>query len=127
MNPQTTPQPEQQPVVPIAEIPIAPEVAVPTNAPVIPAAIPANTPLNASAPLSTAVTNESVAVAPADINPTIAEDVDVIEKEWVDKAEAVIMKTAGDPHAEEEQIEDLQIDYMKKRYGIDIAKSGDPE
>ena len=58
-------------------------------------------------------------------NPAIADDVDVIEKEWVDKAEEVIGKTAGNPHAEEEAVEDLQIDYMKKRYNKDVKKSQD--
>ena len=58
-------------------------------------------------------------------NPIVANDQDVIEKEWVDKAEDVIEKTAGDPHAEEEAVEDLQIDYMKKRYNKDIKKSDD--
>ena len=58
-------------------------------------------------------------------NPVIADDVDVIEKEWVDKAEEVIEKTAGNPHAEEEAVEDLQIDYMKKRFNKDIKKSDD--
>lgn len=65
------------------------------------------------------------AAQPATGNPALANDVDVIEKEWVDKAEEVIAKTAGDPHAEEEAVEDLQIDYMKKRYNKDIKKSDD--
>ncbi len=55
--------------------------------------------------------------------PAIADDVDVIEKEWVDKAQEVIKTTKDDPYQEEEQIEDLQIDYLKKRYGKDIKKS----
>lgn len=52
--------------------------------------------------------------------PAIADDVDVIEKEWVDKAQEVIEHTKDDPYQEEEQIEDLQADYLKKRYGKDI-------
>jgi len=32
-----------------------------------------------------------------------------IEPEWVDQAESVIAKTAGDPHAEEEAVEALQL------------------
>ncbi len=58
-------------------------------------------------------------------NPELADDVDVIEKEWVDRAEEVIKDTAGDPHAEEEGFEDLQVDYQKKRYGIDIKPAED--
>lgn len=57
--------------------------------------------------------------------PAIADDADVIEKEWVDKVSEVVKKTKGDPHAEEEAVEDLQIDYLKKRYGLDVKKSKD--
>src|SRR5258708_7165277 len=49
--------------------------------------------------------------------PALAGDVDVIEPEWVDKAEDVVKRTQGDPYREEEDIEDLQQDYLLKRYG----------
>lgn len=52
--------------------------------------------------------------------PAIAEDVDVIEKAWVDKAKQIIQDTKDDPHAQEKAFEDLQIEYHKKRYGRDI-------
>jgi hypothetical protein len=64
-------------------------------------------------------------MAPAVVLPGLAEDVDVIEKEWVDAAENIIVATAGDPHAQEEQQEVLQIDYLKKRYGKDIGPAGE--
>lgn len=57
--------------------------------------------------------------------PAAADDVDVIEKEWVDAAQAMQEKTAGDPHAEEEGFEDLQVDYIHKRFGKDIKKPKD--
>lgn len=57
-----------------------------------------------------------------DSNPAIADDVDVIEKEWVDKAKEVIREHQDDPWTEEEAVEDLQIDYLKKRYGKDLDK-----
>src|SRR4051794_21998345 len=59
---------------------------------------------------------------PTSTSPANAEDVDVIEKEWVDAAEVVVKKHADDPHAEEEGFENLQVDYLKKRYGKDIQK-----
>ncbi len=49
--------------------------------------------------------------------PTTAGDLDVIEPEWVDKAEDVVRAHQGDPYGEEEAIEDLQQDYLQKRYG----------
>jgi hypothetical protein len=53
--------------------------------------------------------------------PATAEDVDVIEPEWVDKAEQVVQQHSGDPYGEEEAVEDLQRDYLKKRYNYDVA------
>jgi hypothetical protein len=53
--------------------------------------------------------------------PSTAGDVDVIEPEWVTKAENVVAQHQGDPYGEEEAIEDLQQDYLKKRYGYDVA------
>jgi hypothetical protein len=52
--------------------------------------------------------------------PTVADDVDVIEPEWVNKAEEQVRLHAGDPYGEEEAIEDLQEDYLQKRYGINV-------
>jgi hypothetical protein len=54
-------------------------------------------------------------------SPTTAEDVDVIEPEWVDKAESVVKRTQGDPYAEEEAIEELNEEYLEKRYGYKVA------
>jgi hypothetical protein len=54
--------------------------------------------------------------------PPEAEDVDLIEKEWVDAAEKVVQQTADDPYQQEEAVEKLQLDYLKKRYGKEIKK-----
>lgn len=62
--------------------------------------------------------------APAGSNvplPGTAADVDVIEPEWVTKAESVVQQHVGDPYGEEEAIEELQQDYLKKRYGYDVT------
>lgn len=103
------------------------------NVPQAPQAAPQGTPVPQPAPMPdlsqvpgpAASAPAAATPQPAAGNPALADDVDVIEKEWVDKAEEVIAKTAGDPHAEEEAVEDLQIDYMKKRYGKDVKKSED--
>ena len=36
--------------------------------------------------------------------PTIANDDDLIEKEWVDKAKKIIRDTQNDPHKREEEV-----------------------
>lgn len=56
-------------------------------------------------------------------SPQIADDVDVIEKEWVDAAEQIVKDTRDDPFRQEEAVENLQIDYLKKRYGKDVKRA----
>lgn len=126
-----------QPIQPIQpnptpEAPVNPSEAVPQPLPpevqpaglASPAVAPAMPPVATPAPVALPVAPATPApVAPVASGPQAAEDVDVIEKEWVDAAEQIVKKTAGDPHAEEEAIEDLQIDYLKKRYGKDVKKS----
>jgi hypothetical protein len=53
--------------------------------------------------------------------------VDVIEPEWVDKAEEVVRAHHGDPYGEEEAVEVLQEDYLQKRYGISVADPNKPD
>lgn len=52
--------------------------------------------------------------------PLIADDVDVIEKEWVDKAKMIVNATRDDPHQQEKEVSKLQADYMMKRYNKQI-------
>lgn len=55
--------------------------------------------------------------------PIIADDVDVIEMEWVNQAKKVIRETKDDPHAQEIAVEKLQKDYLRKRFGREIKPS----
>lgn len=50
-------------------------------------------------------------------SPTVADEVDVIEKVWVDKAKTIVKQTKDDPYTQEKQVSGLQDDYQKKRYG----------
>lgn len=54
-------------------------------------------------------------------SPTIANDDDLIEKEWVDKAKKIVSETRSDPYKQEEEVSKLQIDYLEKRYGRKIG------
>ena len=54
-------------------------------------------------------------------SPAIAADDDLIEKEWVDSAKKIITNTMDDPHARTEQVNQLQKDYLKKRYGKELG------
>lgn len=80
--------------------------AVPV-APVAPQAVPV-----AQAPPATSMAT-----------PLVAADEDLIEKEWVDKAKEIIEQTKDDPHARSQKVNELQRDYLQKRYGKVIGAS----
>jgi hypothetical protein len=59
----------------------------------------------------------------ADDAPIAANDDDLIEKEWVDKAKKIIMQTKDDPYRREQEVNKLQADYLRKRYGRELGSS----
>jgi len=58
-----------------------------------------------------------------DDNLAAADDADVIEKEWVDKAKKIVGATKDDPHQQEKEVSKLQADYLMKRYGKQMKLS----
>lgn len=62
-------------------------------------------------------------VQSTDDNPAIAGDEDVIEKEWVDKAKKIILETKDDPYKRTERVNELQKDYLRKRYSKELGAS----
>lgn len=67
-------------------------------------------------------TQASSTAPPVDpaIDALTASDADIIEKEWVDKADTIMAARANDPAGEEEAEEDLSQAYLKKRFNIDV-------
>ncbi len=94
------------------------EQGISTHAPMSPpqqsvAASPVTTPASlAVSPLS--------ASAQVGAMPQIADDTDLIEKEWVEKAKQIVEQTAHDPHAQIQAINRVKVDYLKKRYNKDV-------
>ncbi len=111
--------------------PAAPEAAAaPMPAATSSTAPAAGTPLalsaaDVAAAIAATPTVGSSAPSGAVATPAVAADQDVIEPEWVDKAEQVIDATQGDPYAEEAAIESLQVEYLQKRYGHAVKKPDD--
>lgn len=112
-----------EPTLPSPEIPTTPDPASlghqPT-APVVDAS--AKTPV-AQGPVVSAVPQNQVGTVATSDSPAIADDVDVIEKEWVDKAKKIVNATRDNPHEQEKQVSKLQADYLMKRYGKQIKHS----
>jgi hypothetical protein len=46
----------------------------------------------------------------------VADDKDIIEPEWVQKAKAIVNSTSDDPYKQSEELTVLKADYMQKRY-----------
>lgn len=92
-----------------------------------PTASQGSQPLTASPPLVTDDANSTMPVTAAPSssaatpqNPDLADDTDVIEKEWVDRAKKIVSATRHDPHQQEKEVSRLQADYLMKRYGKQI-------
>jgi hypothetical protein len=50
----------------------------------------------------------------------MADDVDVIEKVWVQKAKTIVSETKDNPHDQSVQLSNIKRDYIKKRFNKDI-------
>ena len=79
------------------------------------------TPITPAAPAPAKKTDDTPT---SDAHPAIADDVDVIEKEWVQKAKSIVDQHHDDPYQQEEEANKLQTSYLKKRYGKTIKKKG---
>ena len=53
--------------------------------------------------------------------PLVANDDDLIEKEWVNKAKKIIADTHNNPYQRERAVSELQVVYLKKRYGKELG------
>ena len=116
-----------------APLPPSPEVGIETNAERVeqrseaaPAAVnvmPILPPLQ-TVPMPVAPSTDNTQITPAaDDNPIAANDDDLIEKEWVDKAKKIILQTKDDPFRREQEVSKLQADYLRKRYGKELGVS----
>jgi len=80
-----------------------------------------------SAPIQPVVPPVAIPTTPVitsvNTGPAVAGDEDVIEKEWVDKAKKIIDETKDDPYARTNRVNELQSDYLHKRYNKDLGAS----
>ena len=99
---------------------LAPSMAVPAAAAAVPA-VPvtpltvAGATLAPSAPPSGSTTLVTT--------PPVADDTDLIEKEWVLKAKQIVNQTREDPYTQTKEMSRFKADYLKKRYNKEIKKN----
>ena len=65
----------------------------------------------------------TVSSASTVVIPESAEDIDLIEKVWVQKAKQIVESTLGDPYIQNKQLNKMKVEYIKKRYDKDIKYS----
>jgi len=80
-------------------------------------AVSADVTLTTFLPTPVVQTQDDVQSATIGTTPLIANDDDLIEKEWVDRAKKIVLDTTNDPYGREEAVTKLQVDYLNKRYG----------
>jgi len=66
---------------------------------------------------SSASTSDDDDLIDLNSSPVTADDIDVIEKAWVQKAKSVVSETRTDPYNQEKKVSKLQADYQSKRFG----------
>jgi hypothetical protein len=106
----------QTPVTPLPQVPAQTTVNPPTIATgaipetQAPQVIPMTT-----LPLPTIKPQVATPVSQA-TGSQLADDKDVIEPEWVNKAKKIVNTTSDDPYKQSEELTALKADYMQKRY-----------
>jgi len=69
------------------------------------------------------VAKDDNSITIGDSNPIVANDDDLIEREWVDRAKKIVAETQDDPYQRDEEVNKLQVDYLKKRFGRELGGS----
>ena|SRR3990167_2179931 len=50
----------------------------------------------------------------------IADDVDLIEKEWVEKAKSIVNSTKNDPYVQNNELNKVKAEYLKARFNKEV-------
>lgn len=104
---------------------VRPEAPQPHTSPM---STPAPTiPPTPSSPLNSQVINANPVAQQQSSQPAnaamIADDADLIEKEWVIRAKTIVMETKNDPYNQNREMNKVKADYLKKRYNKDLKIS----
>jgi hypothetical protein len=74
-------------------------------------------------PVSQLAETNAVATTTDVVVPDVADDQDLIEKEWVSKAKQIVEKTRNDPYQQSQELTVFKSEYMQKRYNKSIKMS----
>lgn len=84
--------------------------------------VPAPPPVIPAIPLPAPPTSpqSDVVVTTPTTSSAVADDGDLIEKEWVDKAKRIVEANRNNPYNQSEELTVVKADYMQKRYNKTI-------
>ena len=85
------------------------------NSPAQPAP-PIAPPLNLPTQNLPAAPNDGVPATTTSVVPDTTDDQDLIEKEWVNKAKAIVERNRDNPYKQSEELTLVKAEYLKKRY-----------
>jgi hypothetical protein len=80
--------------------------------------MPQTAPQNAQA-----ATNDDVTKSSKGVVSKVIEDKDLIEKEWVEKAKAIISQNRDNPHKQTEELTGVKAEYLDKNYNKTLKLS----
>lgn len=69
------------------------------------------------------VTPVDPALQTVPVAPVIADDVDVMEKEWVNKAKAIVERTRDDPRLQKDELAKFKAEYIQNRFHKEVKQS----
>jgi hypothetical protein len=82
-------------------------------------------PLAPPTPPPTSPTGSTPIPIPVNDAPPVADDTDLIEKEWVNKAKYIVEATRNDPHLMNKEMNKFKADYIQKRYNKQLKVDED--
>jgi hypothetical protein len=56
-------------------------------------------------------------------NPMVVDDVDVLEKEWVNRAKAIVDSTRDDPRLQKQELAKFKAEYIQHRFHKEVKQS----
>ena len=68
-------------------------------------------------------TTNDVSSTTTTVAPSTTQDQDLIEKEWVNKAKAIVEKTQNDPYQQSRELNYLRANYLQTQYNKNIKLS----
>ncbi len=92
--------------------------------PVLPQVAADNSTATPQSPTNSKQSSQDATLA-AQPMPQIADDIDLIEKEWVEKAKDIVNKTKDNPHVQNRELNKVKSEYIRQRFNKNLQAKDD--